>query len=189
MLVAPSSRPGVVLSQPPISTAPSTGWERSNSSASIASMLRSASWSLQSFRQRQRRQFHREAASHEDAALDVVDRLLKCMWQGCASDHVLRIAITGRRSTPPASSPSASRRTVTEAGRVVGREPARAAESRVFLVVDDECPFLDGVPVDGRKIGFSTIRPMMITIGQAGGLGEGLLLTSGSSNAQCHLVS
>ena len=31
---------GVVLSQPPISTTPSTGWPRSSSSASIASMLR-----------------------------------------------------------------------------------------------------------------------------------------------------
>jgi hypothetical protein len=40
MLVAPSIRPGVVLSQPPISTAPSTGWLRSSSSVSIASMLR-----------------------------------------------------------------------------------------------------------------------------------------------------
>ena len=40
MLVAPSRRPGVVLSQPPISTTPSTGWERSSSSVSIASMLR-----------------------------------------------------------------------------------------------------------------------------------------------------
>ena len=40
MLVAPSSSPGVVLSQPPISTAPSIGWERSSSSVSIASMLR-----------------------------------------------------------------------------------------------------------------------------------------------------
>ena len=40
MLVAPSSRPGVVLSQPPISTAPSMGWERSSSSVSIARKLR-----------------------------------------------------------------------------------------------------------------------------------------------------
>ena len=40
MLVAPSSSPGVVLSQPPISTAPSTGCARSSSSTSIASMLR-----------------------------------------------------------------------------------------------------------------------------------------------------
>src|ERR1700676_5448460 len=40
MLVAPSSSAGVVLSQPPISTTPSTGWPRNNSSASIASMLR-----------------------------------------------------------------------------------------------------------------------------------------------------
>src|ERR1044071_9456107 len=40
MLSAPISRPGVVLSQPPISTAPSTGWLRISSSVSIASRLR-----------------------------------------------------------------------------------------------------------------------------------------------------
>ena len=40
MLIAPMMRPGVVLSQPPISTAPSIGWLRSSSSVSIASMLR-----------------------------------------------------------------------------------------------------------------------------------------------------
>ena len=40
MLKAPISKPGVVLSQPPISTAPSTGWLRSNSSASMANRLR-----------------------------------------------------------------------------------------------------------------------------------------------------
>ncbi len=40
MLVAPITRPGTVLSQPPISTAPSIGLERSSSSASIASRLR-----------------------------------------------------------------------------------------------------------------------------------------------------
>ena len=39
-LVAPRRRPGVVLSQPPISTTPSTGWERISSSVSIASKLR-----------------------------------------------------------------------------------------------------------------------------------------------------
>ena len=38
--MAPISRPGVVLSQPPMSTTPSAGWERSSSSASIASWLR-----------------------------------------------------------------------------------------------------------------------------------------------------
>ena len=32
--------PGVVLSQPPISTAPSTGWLRSSSSVSMARKLR-----------------------------------------------------------------------------------------------------------------------------------------------------
>ena len=40
MLIAPISRPGVVLSQPPSSTAPSTGCERSSSSVSSASRLR-----------------------------------------------------------------------------------------------------------------------------------------------------
>ena len=37
---APITSPGVVLSQPPISTAPSTGWLRISSSVSIANMLR-----------------------------------------------------------------------------------------------------------------------------------------------------
>ena len=32
--------PGVVLSQPPMSTAPSIGWLRNNSSVSMASRLR-----------------------------------------------------------------------------------------------------------------------------------------------------
>jgi hypothetical protein len=40
MLIAPMIRAGVVLSQPPISTTPSTGWERSSSSVSIARKLR-----------------------------------------------------------------------------------------------------------------------------------------------------
>ena len=40
MLIAPMSIAGVVLSQPPINTAPSTGYERSNSSVSSASRLR-----------------------------------------------------------------------------------------------------------------------------------------------------
>ena len=40
MLTAPMTRPGVVLSQPPISTAPSSGWLRSSSSVSMARKLR-----------------------------------------------------------------------------------------------------------------------------------------------------
>ena len=40
MLIAPMIRPGVVLSQPPISTAPSSGWLRSSSSVSMARKLR-----------------------------------------------------------------------------------------------------------------------------------------------------
>ena len=38
--IAPMRSPGTVLSQPPMSTAPSTGWLRSTSSASSASRLR-----------------------------------------------------------------------------------------------------------------------------------------------------
>ena len=40
MEIAPISRPGVVLSQPPISTTPSIGWLRSSSSHSMARKLR-----------------------------------------------------------------------------------------------------------------------------------------------------
>jgi hypothetical protein len=40
IVMAPMSRAGVVLSQPPMSTAPSIGWERSSSSVSIARKLR-----------------------------------------------------------------------------------------------------------------------------------------------------
>ena len=40
MLIAPMTNAGVVLSQPPISTAPSIGWLRNSSSVSIASRLR-----------------------------------------------------------------------------------------------------------------------------------------------------
>ena len=40
MLMPPMMVPGVVLSQPPISTAPSTGCWRSNSSTSMARKLR-----------------------------------------------------------------------------------------------------------------------------------------------------
>ena len=40
MLIAPMMRPGVVLSQPPSSTAPSIGCERNSSSVSIARKLR-----------------------------------------------------------------------------------------------------------------------------------------------------
>jgi len=40
MLIAPMIKPGVVLSQPPINTAPSIGWLRSSSSHSMARKLR-----------------------------------------------------------------------------------------------------------------------------------------------------
>jgi len=40
MLAAPMSMPGIDLSQPPSSTAPSIGLERSSSSVSIARKLR-----------------------------------------------------------------------------------------------------------------------------------------------------
>ena len=97
MLVAPSSRPGVVLSQPPISTAPSIGWLRSSSSVSIASMLRYiivvglTKLSLT------------DSAGSSTGKPPAIStprftsstRLLKCEWQGCRSDQVLTIAIMG----------------------------------------------------------------------------------------------
>ena len=74
MLIAPMTRPGVVLSQPPISTAPSIGWLRSSSSVSMARKLRyiMVDGFTNGLRQRHRRQFDREAAGLQHAALDVL---------------------------------------------------------------------------------------------------------------------
>ena len=43
--IAPMTSPGVVLSQPPISTAPSTGWERSSSSVPSPGSCGTSCWS------------------------------------------------------------------------------------------------------------------------------------------------
>ncbi len=98
MLVAPSKSAGVVLSQPPISTTPSTGWPRNNSSASIAKRLR------YSMVVGLRKDSDSDSAGNSIGKPPAIrmprltssTRDLKCMWQGCASDQVLRIAITGR---------------------------------------------------------------------------------------------
>ena len=80
MLVAPSSSPGVVLSQPPISTAPSIGMRaqqllrlhRQHVAIQHAGRLQ-----VGLSDKRQRRQLHRKAARHQDAAAHVVDALLE----------------------------------------------------------------------------------------------------------------
>jgi hypothetical protein len=98
MLVAPSSSAGVVLSQPPISTTPSTGWPRSNSSASIASRLRYSmvvGFCSDSDSDSAGNSTGKPPAINTPR-LTSSTRVLKCMWQGCTSDHVLMIAITGR---------------------------------------------------------------------------------------------
>src|SRR6202790_5054149 len=98
MLVAPNSSAGVVLSQPPISTTPSRGWPRNNSSASIANRLRYSM--VVGFRNDSDSDSAGSSMGKPPALstprLTSSTRDLKCMWQGCASDQVLRIAITGR---------------------------------------------------------------------------------------------
>jgi hypothetical protein len=88
---------GVVLSQPPISTAPSTGWLRSSSSVvhrqEVA--VEHGGGLDQALRQRHRRQLEREAAGLQHAALHVVHALLEVHVAGLASLQVLRMAMTG----------------------------------------------------------------------------------------------
>jgi hypothetical protein len=97
MLVAPSSRPGVVLSQPPISTTPSTGWERSSSSVSMASMLRYIIVvGLTKLSETERA----GSSTGKPPAIRMPrftssTRCLKWAWQGCRSDQVLMMAMTG----------------------------------------------------------------------------------------------
>jgi hypothetical protein len=98
MLVAPSSSPGVVLSQPPISTAPSTGWERSSSSVSIASMLR---YIMVVGLTKLSDTDSAGSSTGKPPAIRMPrftssTRCLKCAWQGCRSDQVLTMAMTGR---------------------------------------------------------------------------------------------
>ena len=89
------------------------------------------------FRQRQRRQFHREAAGHQHAALDVVDPALEMHVAGLR----VRPGVEDRDDGP--ALPLLRRiahlhraRAVAEGPEIVGREPAGAAElvGGLFLV-------------------------------------------------------
>ena len=107
MLTAPMIRPGPVLSQPPIRTAPSIGCCRSSSSASMARRLRysmvvgltmtspsdSAGSSTGKPPARSTPRFTASARSR------------RCAWQGDRSLQVLRIAITGRPMNSSRRSP------------------------------------------------------------------------------------
>ena len=89
------------------------------------------------FRQRQRRQLHREAAGHQDAALDVVDPALEMHVAGLRvrpgiedRDHRAAFPLL-RRITHLHGA-----RAMAEGAEIVGRKPARAAQRfRSFLVV------------------------------------------------------
>jgi hypothetical protein len=96
-LNAPISKPGVVLSQPPISTAPSTGWLRSSSSASIARKLRySIVVGLTTGSDREIAGSSRgKPPACQTPRFTSSTRCLKCEWHWLTSDQVLRIAITG----------------------------------------------------------------------------------------------
>ncbi len=74
MLIAPINRPGVVLSQPPISTAPSIGWLRSSSSRFHGEEIavEHGRGLYEGLGKRHRRQFDRQAAGLIDAALYVL---------------------------------------------------------------------------------------------------------------------
>ena len=89
------------------------------------------------FRQRQRRQFHRKAAGHQHAALDVVDAALEMHVAG------LRVRPGVEDRDDRAALPLLRRvahlhraRAMAEGAQIVGREPARAAElvGGLFLV-------------------------------------------------------
>ncbi len=97
MLRAPIVRPGVVLSQPPISTAPSTGWLRSNSSVSMARKLRYSivvGLTIDSDRLIAGNSSGKPPAC-STPRLTSSTRCLKCEWHWLASLQVLTIAITG----------------------------------------------------------------------------------------------
>ena len=95
--VAPMISPGVVLSQPPISTAPSIGCERSSSSVSIASRLRYSSglgfWNGSAIDIAGISSGKPPACS--TPRLTSSARSLKCEWHGLISLQVFRMPITG----------------------------------------------------------------------------------------------
>ncbi len=134
MLVAPSSRPGVVLSQPPISTAPSIGWERSSSSVSIASMLRySMVVGLTKLSDRRAPAARREAARHQDAALHVLHPGLEVAVAGLQvgpgvddGDHRLAGPFL-RRVAHLHRAASGGRTSAGRRGRTSGRSAGRPA--------------------------------------------------------------
>ncbi len=88
---------GVVLSQPPISTAPSAGCERSSSSVSIARKLRYSI--VVGFWNGSDSDIAGNSTGKPPACqtprFTSSTRCLKCVWQGLMSLHVLMIAITG----------------------------------------------------------------------------------------------
>ena len=96
-LSAPIVSPGVVLSQPPISTAPSTGWLRSSSSVSIARKLR---YSMVVGLTSDSLRLMAGSSSGKPPAwktprLTSSTRCLKCAWHWLASLQVLTMAMTG----------------------------------------------------------------------------------------------
>ena len=97
MLMAPISNAGVVLSQPPISTAPSTGYERSSSSVSSASRLRYSIvvgfWNTSASAIAGISSGNPPACS--TPRLTSSARCLKCEWQALMSLQVLMTAMIG----------------------------------------------------------------------------------------------
>jgi hypothetical protein len=95
--VAPISSPGVVLSHPPIRTAPSIGWERSSSSVSIARRFRYSI--VVGFWKGSDSDMAGSSTGNPPAdhtpRLTSSTRCLKCVWQGLRSLQVLMTAITG----------------------------------------------------------------------------------------------
>ena len=96
-LVAPITSAGIVLSQPPIRTTPSTGYDRSASSASIARRLRYIM--VLGFMYVSPSVMTGISIGKPPACqmprLTSSARTRKCVWHGFASLHVFRMAMTG----------------------------------------------------------------------------------------------
>jgi hypothetical protein len=97
MLIAPMTRPGVVLSQPPISTAPSIGWLRNSSSVSIARKLRYSM--VLGFTNVSASDMAGSSMGNPPACstprLTFSARERRCAWHALISLHVLMMPITG----------------------------------------------------------------------------------------------
>ena len=97
MLIAPMIRPGVVLSQPPISTAPSIGWLRNSSSVSMARKLRYiivVGLTKVSAKEIAGNSIGKPPAC-STPRLTLSARARKCAWQGLISLQVLMMPMTG----------------------------------------------------------------------------------------------